>query len=133
MPIPFPTLKPSARSFTAPDYPVTSPEYARGIAYPRLRGNKPVNAQLQLSFSNITDAEAAALLESYALSCSGFYPLSIPEEIVAGIELEALKSLVYLQENLQWYFNSPPKIDAVISGISSATVELTATASDALP
>lgn len=129
MAIPFPAIKPSARSFTAADYPVTAPEYARGIAYPRLRGNTAVNAQLQLSFNNITDAEAASILESYALSRSGFFPLSIPGDIVSGIELDALKIRVNLRGRLSWHFSSPPKIDAVISGISNATVELTATTS----
>lgn len=129
MPIPFPTLKPTTRAFTAADYPVTSPEYARGIAYPRLRGQRPSGALLELTFNNITDTEAASILEAFALSRSGFHPLSMPTELVSGIDLQALKDRIRPGTYLAWHFNDPPKVDAGIPGISTVTVSLVATPS----
>lgn len=129
MPIPFPSIKPSARSFTAPDYPVTSPEYVRGVTYPRLRSNRAVNAQLELTFTNITDAQASDILAAYVASRSGFHPLTMPVELVAGIDLQALRDRINPTSFLRWHFNGPPKVDAGIPGISTVNVTLVATPS----
>lgn len=129
MPILFPALKPSTRSFTVADYPVTLNSFARGIVYPRLRAQRPNGALLELTFSNIADADAASILEAFALSRSGFHSLILPTEIVSGINLQALKDRIKLNSYLRWHFNDPPKVDAGVPGISTVSVTLVATLS----
>ena len=62
---PFPTIKPTSRSYNPGMYPSTSFESLDGTKTHLRFGNKRVNATLSLGFSNITDAEAALILESY--------------------------------------------------------------------
>lgn len=129
MPIPFPPLRPTSRAYTTADYPVASPEFAAGIAYPRLWGQTASNAVLQLQFDNITDAQAVAILSSYAASRGGFHPLTLPPEIVSGIELLDLRYKIANTNYLLWHYAEPPKVEARIPGISSVTVSLVATLS----
>ncbi len=62
---PFPTVKPTSRSYSPGTYPSTDFESLDGTKTHLRFGNKRVNATLQLGFSNISDAEAALILENY--------------------------------------------------------------------
>ena len=62
---PFPSIKPSSRSFSPGTYPSTDFESLDGTKTHIRYGNRRVNATLSLGFSNITDAEAALILENY--------------------------------------------------------------------
>ena len=55
----FPAIKPSGRSFDIGSYPEAVFEAQNGAKSYIRYGNKRVNASLTLSFSNITDEEAA--------------------------------------------------------------------------
>lgn len=129
MPILFPPLRPSARSFTTADYPVSIPEYAPGIVFPRLWGQTPSNALMQLTFTNIPDDDAVAILDSYVASKGGFHPLTMPPEITSGIDLEELALRVSCDSYLLWHFSEAPKVDSGIPGISNVAVSLVATLS----
>ena len=61
----FPSIKPTSRSYTPGNYPSTNFESLDGTKTHIRYGNKRVNATLSLGFSNITDAEAALILENY--------------------------------------------------------------------
>ena len=62
---PFPQIKPTSRSYSAGTYPSTNFESLDGTKTHLRYGNKRVNATLTLGFSNITDADAALILDNY--------------------------------------------------------------------
>ena len=62
---PFPSIKPSSRSYSPGTYPSTDFESLDGTKTHIRYGNKRVNATLSLGFSNITDQKAAEILDHY--------------------------------------------------------------------
>ena len=62
---PFPTVKPTSRSYNPGTYPSTTFESLDGTKTHLRFGNKRVNATLTLGFSNISDADAALILANY--------------------------------------------------------------------
>lgn len=124
MTVSFPALRPTSRSYTAPEFAMVNPAYVNTIPYPRLLGSKPGKAKLSLSFENIPDGDAALIIASWMNSLTGYLPVSLPPEIVSGIEDSALATRIQTGQHLDWYFDGPPKQNSVIKGISTVQVEL---------
>jgi hypothetical protein len=89
-------------------------------------GDKSFDAKLQLSFTNIDDAQAAEFIQTYNASFAGFFPLTLPAETVAGIEDIDLASRIRTGQHLVWRYEGPPDVSSVIIGVSSVRVNLTA-------
>lgn len=121
---PFPALRPTTRTYTAPEYAQLDPRYAGTISYPRLLGSKPGKARLSLGFENIPDSDAALIIASWMNSLTGLFPVSLPAEVIAGIDDATLASRIRTGQHLDWFFDGPPKQNSVIRGISSVQVEL---------
>ena len=62
---PFPNIKPSSRSYTPGKYPQVEFVAQNGAKSVLRYGNKQVDAQLTLNFTNILDSEAFEILENY--------------------------------------------------------------------
>lgn len=124
MSVPFPAIRPTSRSYEAPEYAQLQPTYLSAIAYPRLLGSKPGKAKLQLSFDNILDNDAALIIAAFMNSLTGFLPVELPSEIVAGIEDSELAYRIRTGLHLKWYFDGPPRQSSVMKGISSVQVDL---------
>lgn len=124
MSVSFPALRPTTRSYEAPDYAQLSPQFVGTVTYPRLLGSKPGKAKLSLSFENISDDSAALIIAAWMNSLTGFLPLTLPPEIVAGIDNADLATRIQTGAHLDWYFDGPPKQSSVIKGISTVQVEL---------
>ena len=124
MAILFPQLRPTARTYEAPSFAQLTPQYVNAISYPRLLGSRPGKARLILSFENIPDSEAALIVAAYLNSLTGFLPLLLPIEVVAGIDSPDLATKIQTGEHLEWYFDGPPRQSSVKAGISSVQVEL---------
>lgn len=120
----FPALRPTTRQYECPEYAQKRPEYVNTVAYSRLMGSKPGKAKLTLTFENILDDNAALIIGCYINSLSGFFPIDLPDEIIAGIDDEELANKIQTGEHLQWFFNSPPDQTAVMRNISTVKVEL---------
>lgn len=120
----FPALRPTTRSYTAPEFAQLNPLFVNSIAFPRLLGSQPGKARLSLSFENIPDSDAALIIASYMNSLTGFLPLSLPTEIVSGVDNSSLATRIQTGQHLEWYFNGPPKQSSIIKGISTVQVEL---------
>lgn len=124
MTISFPAIRPTSRAFTAPEYALVNPQFVSTVEYPRLLGSKPGRAKLSLSFENIPDSDAALIIASFMNTLTGFLPLQLPLEIVAGIEDSELATRIQTGQHLDWYFDGPPRQNSVIKGVSSVQVEL---------
>lgn len=120
----FPAIRPTSRTYVAPEFASVSPLYADVVSYPRILGSKAGEARLSMSFENISDKNAALILASFINSLSGFLPVILPTTIVAGIEDVSLARRIQLGEHLQWYFAEPPRQSSVMAGISTVQVEL---------
>lgn len=126
MTIIFPAIAPTTRSFDAAQYAELNPQYVGTISYPRLLASKPGKAKLSLSYENIADAQAASIIAVYMNTLSGYLPVALPPEVVAGIDDEALAQRIQTGLHMDWYFDSPPKQNSVKAGISTVQVELIA-------
>lgn len=128
MAINFPTFTPTSRSFSAPVYPVTSYRSQSGTTTRRLWASSPSNARLSLSYSNISDANARALLDCYSNAYGSVEALSLPSALFSGADSTLATFMANPNFVLTWHFadDSPPKVDSVVPGRSSVSVELIA-------
>jgi hypothetical protein len=131
MSVAFPALVPSGREFVCPKFRVSVgklPDFGSGLfESPREVGNKGYDSRLSLTFQTRTGAETAEVLSAYRASISGLLPLSLPEEIVGGIDDPTLASKMREAEHLEWKFAGPPRVEGVLpTGISNLRVELIA-------
>jgi hypothetical protein len=124
----FPALTPTNRSFSAPVYPVTVYRSQSGTSVRRLWASQPSNARLSLSFTNIADADVALILTCYNSARGSIDTLTLPSNVFNGAETALTAFLSQAGTVLDWHFadDSPPKVDSVVPGRSSVTLELIA-------
>ena len=123
--IPFPNIKPSGRSYSPGSYPQTEFQAQNGARTVIRFGNRRVDSTLSLTFSNITDAQAASILANYELVNRDWNHLLFTGQngtAGAGSELAS-----YLAENggsgLLWRYSSPPDVTSIYPGVSSVTCQ----------
>lgn len=128
MAVTFPSIAPTNRSFSAPIYPVTVYRSQSGTSTRRLWASAPSNARLSLTFSNIADADAASILTCYNNALGSVETLTLPTAVFNGAETALASFLSQSGTVLNWHFadDSPPKVDSVVPGRSSVTLELIA-------
>ena len=138
-PVPFPTVKPTSRSYNPGNYPQNTFEAQNGAKTIIRYSQKRVNATLTLGFSNISDAEAALIIENYEnVNANWDYVTFTPTDGVAGISdskdvtgqtnpVSSLQSLVKEGgEGLLWRYSEPPKVTSVFDGISNVSCSFVA-------
>ena len=136
---PFPTVKPTSRSYNPGTYPSTTFESLDGTKTHLRFGNKRVNATLTLGFSNITDAEAALILENYEdvnstwdyvtfTPTDGVYGVSDSKEVAGQTNpASSLQSLVKEGgAGLLWRYSGPPSITSSFKGLSNVSCSFVA-------
>lgn len=128
MAVSFPSITPTNRSFSAPIYPVTVYRSQSGASVRRLWASQPSNARLSLTFNNISDADAASILACYSSASGSVGTLTLPSVVFNGAETALATLFSQAGSVLQWHFadDSPPKVDSVVPGRSSVTLELIA-------
>jgi len=124
----FPSVKPSSRSYEPGDYPSNTFESLDGTKTHLRYGNKRVNATLTLGFQNISDSDAALILDNYKNVNSDWdYVTFDSGNATAGVTNANLLS--YLKESgssLKWRYSKPPKVTNVYPGISNVTCSFVA-------
>jgi hypothetical protein len=125
---PFPTIKPTSRSYNPGMYPSTSFESLDGTKTHLRFGNKRVNATLSLGFSNITDAEAALILENYQdVNKDWNYVTFDRGYATSGVSNTDL--LGFIRESgsgLKWRYSDPPSITSTFKGRSNVSCSFVA-------
>ena len=136
---PFPTVKPTSRSYSPGTYPSTDFESLDGTKTHLRFGNRRVNATLQLGFSNITDAEAALILENYEdVNSTWDYVTFTSSDGVSGVSnskqvdgqtnpASSLQSLVKEGgAGLLWRYSGPPTVTSTFKGLSNVSCSFVA-------
>ena len=136
---PFPTIKPTSRSYSPGSYPSTIFESLDGTKTHLRFGNKQVNATLKLGFSNIPDAEAALILENYEdVNSTWDYVTFTSSDGVSGVSnskevdgqtnpASSLQSLVKEGgPELLWRYSQPPSVTSTFKGLSNVSCSFVA-------
>ena len=132
--IQFPDIKPSSISFTPGDYPETIFESLDGTKTYLRFGNQPINATLNLSFSNLHDTDTANILNSYFSSKAdptNYINLSFRSGALAGVTDDqastSLKQRIGKYNSpLKWRFNNPPTVTSTFNGLSNVSCSFVA-------
>ena len=120
----FPDLVPTRRSYNPGAYPETQFRALNGATTTLRFGNRRSDSELQMSFDNITDDNAAALLKLYEEVTVADDWVTFTANNGAGGASAALAN--YIREvggsNLRWRFGEPPNVDSVKPGLSTVSV-----------
>lgn len=120
----FPNIAPTSRRYTPPSYPETRFEARNGaITFVRY-GTKPVNAELELQYSNVGNNTVVQILDHYN-SIGTDDHVTLPNEgPLSGMDA----SLQALFENgnrtLRWRYEGAPSIETSRRNIHSVRVML---------
>jgi hypothetical protein len=124
MAIVFPALKPSSYSFTPAVYNVTAPKFLNSTFSPRLNSSKPNASILTLNYTNISAAKILSIFSAWDSSYSGFFPLTLPPEVVAGIKSTDFSGRIVGPKSKGWRFSSEPILSNMRVGVGDVAVEL---------
>ena len=122
-------LAPSSRSFTAGEYPQAVFEAQNGAKSVIRYGNKAVNAQLTLGFTNISDTEANNIIDNYINVNSGWdYITFNATQGLQGIEFKTLRLQMIngASSGLRWRYSAPPSVTSIQPGINNVSCSFVA-------
>jgi len=120
----FPALTPSSRSFDPGNYPVKAYNAQDGAEIRFLYGDKRVAAKLQLTYTNITDANAEEFIDHFDDMNGTFELFDLPtgKDALGGWSEET--ATLDAPEGSKWRYAQPPQLNSVYPGVSSVTVNL---------
>ena len=128
MPHSFPSIKPSSRSYNPGEYPQTKFEAQNGVKTIMRYGKNRVNATLQLGFANISDADAALILDNYEdVNSDWDYVTFSSENGTVGVASTSLSN--YFKESgsgLKWRYSGPPNVTSSFKGLSNVSCSFVA-------
>tara|TARA_R100000781_G_scaffold37594_2_gene26570 strand:- start:1293 stop:1700 length:408 start_codon:yes stop_codon:yes gene_type:complete len=125
----FPSTAPSSRSFVAGSYPQTIFEAQNGTKSIIRYGNKAVNAQLSLGFTNVSDDVASDILSNYSSVNSNWDYISFgATNGLQGIEASILRTQIANgnSNSLKWRYDGPPQVVSVQPGINNVSCKFVA-------
>jgi len=119
----FPDLKPSSRRYSPGQYPQTEFQAQNGAKTIVRYGNRRFDSKLELSFANISDADAASILANYeAVNADWDYVVFTQSNGAAGA---GTSLAAYLRESggsgLKWRYDGPPQVNSVYPGFSTVS------------
>ena len=124
----FPTLVPSSRSYEPGVFPETQFQAQNGAVVRVRYGSQRTNSRLSLTFSNITDQDAADVLQNYVDVMSGDNYAEFTTSDVAATTTTGEPGVLapwFRETNslLKWKYASPPSVTSVKPGLSTVTCE----------
>lgn len=120
--MPYPTLNPAGRQFTPGEYPMRTVRSQSGAETRILYGSQRTGMTLDLSYGNITDAQAQLFTDHYDEVKGSFQTFTLPDAVRAGWGASA-STLDAVGAN-RWRYDSAPSITSVKPGISTVQVKL---------
>tara|TARA_Y100000004_G_scaffold3451_1_gene4069 strand:- start:3 stop:383 length:381 start_codon:yes stop_codon:yes gene_type:complete len=120
----FPNLVPTSRSFESGDYPVKTFKAQNGAEVRILYGSNRTNMKLSLTYSNITDDNAALFLNHFDLETSGTFSTFDIADNTRGGWTALEKHLGAVDAGNRWRYEQAPQQVQVRPGISTVTVNL---------
>jgi hypothetical protein len=110
MTVTYPSIEPDARTFTPGGYAVTEPSHLGVQDAPRVWGNQPSEAELDLEYEYIDETNTNAILNAWNYSLSGFIKLTLPAEVSCGITDTDFADRITGTNAYSWFFAEEPRI-----------------------
>ena len=129
MSVTFPNIEPTSRNFVAPRWPTTGITSQSGVTTRRLWGSRPSQAQLSLKFGNITDDNAALIVQAYNDAKGASIDLVLPSQLFNGASanLTGWLTTASTGAGMKWFFaEEPPVVESIAPNRSSVDVKLVA-------
>ena len=124
----FPNLVPSSRTFSPGDLPIKKFNAQNGAEVRILYGSRRVNQVFELSYENISDADAQLFLTDYEDQKGTFLRFYLSDKAYEGWSPGTTDSKLDRGPGTLWRYDAPPSVVSVRPGISSVTVKLRAVA-----
>ena len=116
----FPSVKPSARVWTPGVRAQSVYESMDGIEIRFLHGDRTTKQRLQLTFTNITEAEGMQITDHYASNGTTYGTFDLPADVFAG-----QGSYGHTNESSNgWRYLNPPTVTYTRPGYQSISLEL---------
>ena len=124
--IPFPSIKPTSRSYSPGNYPQTVFEAQNGATSVVRFGSRRVNSELTLGFDNISDVEAKSILDNFE-AVNSVWDYVTFTGLDGSVGSGAISG--YIKESggsgLRWRYSDPPSVTSVKPGICSVQCSFT--------
>ena len=122
----FPNIKPSSRSYSPGVFPQRQFQAQNGAVTVMRYSNQRVNSSLRLGFSNITDAQAADILDHYRNVNSDWdYATFTTNNAVAGVVSGDMQDYIEEVGALQWRYSEPPTVESTFVGRCNVSCSFT--------
>ena len=118
----FPALTPTTRNFNPGDYPIRQFRSQSGTEIRILYGDSRTGMTLELSYDNISDANAELFLTHYNEVKGTYNTFTIPTETKEG--WTGSGSAIDVAGINAWRYSEAPAVTAVRPGRSSVRVQL---------
>ena len=122
----FPTIPPTGRAFDPGDFSNTKYKANNGAEFRILYGSKRTGMKMQLSYQNITDAQAEQFLDHFHSMQGTFQQFELTDG-ANGTKSgwkgngDAIGAVAW---GSQWRYESAPQLTSVYPGVSTVTVNL---------
>lgn len=123
MTVDFPSIAPTARNYTAGDFPTKRFTSISGAGTTRLYGSKAYDVSLNLEFV-LDDADLTSVLACYEESKGSAYALSLPSAIFDGMS-SALQATI--PDHVTWRWAGTPQVESLFTDRSRVRVNLVGT------
>lgn len=131
----FPNITPTRRAYTPGTFPQKEFQGLNGAVTTLQYGVKTVDSKLEMTFQNITDTEANAILDNYEAVNGGrdsvgrqdYVELPTDGGAVAGVDNSDLRLQIAERQSgpkLRYRYASPPVITSTFPGRSTVQVSL---------
>lgn len=120
----FPALIPTSRSYTPGVFPEQQFQAQNGAVVRVRYGNQRYSSSLSLTFANITDSNAALILQNYVdVMDDDNYAEFTTSNVAAGVSTGLVPWIRETNSLLKWKYASPPSVTSVKPGLSTVTCE----------
>jgi hypothetical protein len=120
----FPALVPSSRSYAPGIFPEQQFQSQNGAVIRVRYGNQRYSSSLSLTFANITDANAALILQNFVdVMDDDNYAEFSASNVAGGAATELVPWIRETNSLLKWKYASPPSVASVKPGLSTVTCE----------
>jgi hypothetical protein len=127
MPIAFPPIRPTEFRYVSGLFPAHRNAWLEILTRKQLQGSVAVGAQIEATFANRSDDEAALLiLRIYEQARKDYDSLTLPIELVAGVRNQSLRARIRTPLGCSWFFAEEPTQSSVKAGLSTITIKLEA-------
>ena len=120
----FPALVPSSRLYTPGVFPEQQFQAQNGAVVRVRYGNQRYSSSLSLTFANITDSNAALILQNYVdVMDDDNYAEFTTSNVAAGASTNLVPWIRETNSLLKWKYASPPTVTSVKPGLSTVACE----------